>query len=286
MPFAPDKRPSPIHDTGSRERPSTDRMRRSEHDPPKPTLRKNIFDVINRTRAKYVPNQATIARNNTGSNATSRLPGQRLTVVPSKTLSPSIYLHVYHVFKPASASRNSKDPSHRHTSATNYAPCDPQHRATPSSIIANLGHSDTPHDTGPRNCTATARHGTEFQDLKHATTKSIASDITNQPLADARTKRPPDTLSTRERQHCDIPEYRRPTTHVTHPDAYFTATAVYPHAVIMRKPPPAALIVTPHPFVAPASYTSPDTRRHAAHLPPSEPSHAHAATDPRDDRLA
>ena len=147
----PGQLPSRIHDTGSRERPSTDPMRRREHDPPKAMLRTSIFDVINLTRAKYVPIRATIARNDTGSNATSRLPGQRLTVVPSKTLSPSIYLHVYNVFKPSSASRNSKDPSHHHTSATNYAPHDPQHCATPSSIIANLGHPDIPYDTAPRN---------------------------------------------------------------------------------------------------------------------------------------
>ena len=131
--------------------PGTDPMRRREHDPPKPTLLTSIFDVINLTGVKYVPIQATIARNDTGSNATTRLLGQRLTVVPSKTLSPSIYLHVYPVFKPASASRNSKDPSYNHTSATNYAPHDPQDRATPSSIIANLGHSDIPHDTAHRN---------------------------------------------------------------------------------------------------------------------------------------
>ena len=96
------------------------------HDPPKPTLRTSILDIINLTRAKDVPIQATIARNDSGSNATPRLPVQRLTVVPSKTLSPSIYLHVYHAFKPASTPRNSKDPSHHHTSATNYAPHDPQ----------------------------------------------------------------------------------------------------------------------------------------------------------------
>ena len=281
MRFAPYKLPSRIQDTGSRERPSTDPMRRREHDPPKPTQRTNIFNVINLTRAKYVSMQATIGRNDIGSNASSRLPGQRLNVVPSKTLPLSIYPHVYHVFKPASASRNSKDPSYHHTSATNYAPQDLQHRATPPSIIANLGHPRYP-----------TRHSTPELNRKGASWRPVprprACDYegyrvrNNEPVP----CRCPNEATTPRRQLCDIPEYRRSATHVTHPDAPFKATAVYPHGVIMRKTPSAAFIGTPHLFVALASSTNPDTRRHAAHLPSSEPSHAHATTDPRDDSLA